>query len=141
MRYLSTKKYISACIMYAVMFFFAVLLGVVLGSVKDALLTGAAIGLVLGVFFLVPAGYYLYFGIVFTQKAKNLTPVTGEIVDPKAGTFIKGLGSVAVKTKKKQYRTPTYFWFTEAQNLTGKSVSYCLINDTAFIFGVTEGNK
>ena len=140
MQYISTKKYKSACIMYVVMFLFALLLGVSFGAVKDAIWTGLAVGGVLGIFFLAPAAHYLYFGIVCAKKAKTVSPVFGMVVDAKAGAFIKGLGSVAIKTGNKQYRTPTYFWFTEAQSLVGHKVSYCLIKNEVFIFGIVEEN-
>jgi hypothetical protein len=48
--------------------------------------------------------------------------------------FIRGFAKIIVKEKGKTYQTPAYFWRSEAEKLVGAQVSYCLLDNTLFIY-------
>ena len=137
MKFVSKQKYINAGIMYAVMFAFSLALGVLIGVLKNNTLTGLYIGGVVGVFFLVPSAAYFIAMAINGKKAAAMYQTqekkTAKVASFKAGIF-KGLASITVKTKNGEFSSPYYFWATEAQELVGGEVTFCVIKDKIYVY-------
>ncbi|MBQ7879430.1 MAG: hypothetical protein IJ317_02150 [Clostridia bacterium] len=141
MKFISKQKYLNAAIMYAVMFVFSIALGVIIGVLKNNTLTGLYIGAALGVFFLVPSAAYLIGMSVNGKKAAALYETeekkTAKVTAFKAGIF-KGLACITVKMKNTEYSSPYYFWATEAQELVGGEVTFCVIKEKIYVYSMKK---
>jgi hypothetical protein len=137
MKFVSQQKYKNAGIMYAIIFAFSIGLGVLIGVLKNNTLTGLYIGGVVGIFFLVPSAAYWIGMVVYGKKAAALYQTaekkTAKVTASKQGIF-KGLASISVKTKNGEFSSPYYFWTTEAQELVGGEVTFCVIKEKIYVY-------
>ena len=138
MKNFSSKQYLKVCLSHLGMFaicFLCVLAVSCMGENPNPALGAAMAGALGGIIFGLPCIGYAVAGIVNNKKSKTLPRQEGEIVNWARG-FWKNMGNVIVKIDDKEYSTPSYFFGEEARELVGSKISFCLIEDTVYIFEV-----
>lgn len=138
MKSFSTKRYINVCFLYIFLFFLSILLGLFFACLKEPVnfLLGVSLGGLLGcIIFVPPFVFYLICLVFYRNQSKKNSPRIGTISNWDTG-FFRYLGNVSITLENKTYSTPSYMGKNEAQNLVGKNVSFCIINDTLFIYEI-----
>lgn len=135
--YLSTKKSLRQSSIILGLFLFMLLIGIIFGTIQNAVLTGAIIGLMFGsLFFLIPAYYYLIIAIILSKKSNNCEKQICKVNN--WSSWARMFGRVSVLIEDKEYPTAAYFTGVEARSFVGKDISFCIIGETLFIFEVVR---
>lgn len=135
---LSLKKYLLSALNWLIPFAFLEILICFLyftGNAGETLF--ACINITNFICLLPPGAYYLFMFFIYKKKCGNFTPTEGVIMNWEVG-FFRGTGRVIVKVGEKEYSSSACFNHEEAKEMVGETISYAIIDDTLFIYGIKE---